>query len=52
MSLKSIEVEPFHSVFITAGRAETAAATERDGIQLAAVGTAEHGTAKGRIAAV
>lgn len=42
----------FHSVFITAGRAETAAATERDGIQLAAVGTAEHGTAKGRIAAV
>lgn len=42
----------FHSVFITAGRAETAAATERDEIQLAAVGTAEHGTAKGRIAAV
>ena len=42
----------FHSVFITAGRAETAAATERDEIQLAAVGTAVHGTAKGRIAAV
>ena len=42
----------FHSVFITAGRAETAAATERDEFQLAAVGTAEHGTAKGRIAAV
>ena len=42
----------FHSVFITAGRAETAAATERDEFQLAAVGTAVHGTAKGRIAAV
>ena len=42
----------FHSVFITAGRAETAAATERDEIQLAAVGTAVHGTTKGRIAAV
>ena len=42
----------FHRVFITAGRAETAAATERDEFQLAAVGTAVHGTAKGRIAAV
>lgn len=42
----------FHSVFITAGRAETAAATERDEFQFAAVGTAVHGTAKGRIAAV
>ena len=42
----------FHSIFITTGRAETAAATERDEFQLAAVGTAVHGTAKGRIAAV
>ena len=42
----------FHGVFITAGRAETAAATERNEFQLAAVGTAVHGTTKGRIAAV
>ena len=42
----------FHGVFISAGRTETAATTERDKFQLAAVGTAVHGTAKGRIAAV
>lgn len=42
----------FHSVFVTAGRAETAAATERDEFQLAAMGTAVHGTAKRRIGAV
>ena len=52
MSLKTHRGRAFHSVFITAGRAETAAATERDEFQLAAVGTAVHGTAKGRIAAV
>lgn len=50
--LKKHRGRAFHSVFITAGRAETAAATERDEFQLAAVGTAVHGTAKGRIAAV
>ena len=42
----------FHGVFISAGRTETAATTERDEFQLAAVGTAVHGTTKGRIAAV
>lgn len=42
----------FHGVFISAGRTETAATTERDKFQLAAVGTAVHGTTKGRIAAV
>ena len=50
--LKKHRGRAFHSVFITAGRAETAAATERDEFQLAAVGTAVHGTTKGRIAAV
>ena len=50
--LKKHRGRAFHSVFITAGRAETAAATERDEFQLAAVGTAVHGTAKGRIATV
>ena len=42
----------FHGVFISAGRTETAATTERNEFQLAAVGTAVHGTTKGRIAAV
>ena len=42
----------FHGIFIPAGGAETAFAAERDKLEFSAVGTAIHGTAKGRIAAV
>ena len=42
----------FHGIFIAAGGAETAFAAERDKLKLSAVGTAIHGTAKGRTAAV
>ena len=35
-----------HGIFITAGRAETAVASERDKFKLAAMGTTVHGTAK------
>ena len=42
----------FHGIFIAAGGAETAFAAERDKLEFSAVGTAIHGTAKGRIAAV
>ena len=35
-----------HGVFVTAGRAETAVATERNKLKLTAVRTAIHGTAK------
>lgn len=42
----------FHSIFISARRAETAVATERNKFELTAVRTAVHGTAKGRISAV
>lgn len=41
----------FHSIFISASRAETAVAAERDKFELTAVRTAVHGTAKGRISA-
>ena len=41
-----------HSVEISAGGAETAFAAERDKLKLSAVGTAKHGTTKGRVAAV
>ena len=42
----------FHGIFVAAGGAETAFAAERDKLKLSAVGTAIHGTAKGRTAAV
>ena len=42
----------FHGIFIAAGGAETAFAAERDKLKLSAVGTAKHGTTKGRVAAV
>lgn len=42
----------FHGIFIATGGSETAFATERDKLKLSAVGTAIHGTAKGRTAAV
>ena len=41
-----------HGVEITAGRAEAAVAAERDKFQLAAVGTAVHGTAESGITTV
>ena len=42
----------FHGIFVAAGGAETAFAAERDKLKLSAVGTAKHGTTKGRVAAV
>ena len=41
-----------HGIKVSTGGTETAVAAERNEIELAAVGTAIHGTAKGRIAAV
>ena len=42
----------FHGVFVAAGRAKPAVTPERDKLKVAAMGTAIHGTAEGRIAAV
>ena len=42
----------FHGIFIAAGGAEAAVAAERDKFQLAAVGTAVHGTAESGITTV
>lgn len=42
----------FHGIFIAAGGTEAAFAAERDKLKLSTVGTAIHGAAKGRIAAV
>lgn len=42
----------FHRVLIAAGRAKAAVASKRDKFKVAAVWTAIHGTAKGRIAAM
>lgn len=41
----------FHGIFIAAGRAEAAMTAKRNKFKLAAVGTAIHGAAKGRVAA-
>ena len=42
----------FYGIFVSAGRAETAVASEGDKFKLAAMGTAVHGTAKSWIATV
>ncbi len=42
----------FHGVFVTAGGAETAAASKRDKFKFSAVGAAIHGAPKGGIATV
>ena len=42
----------FHGIFITAGRAKAAVTAERNKFKVPTVGTAVHGTAKRRIAAV
>lgn len=42
----------FHGIFITAGRAETAVAAERDKFELTTGRAAKHGAAKGGVAAV
>ena len=42
----------FHGILGTAGRAETAVASERNKFKFSTMGTAIHGTAEGRIATV
>ena len=44
--LKGHRGSAIHGIFITAGRAETAVASEWDKFKLAAMGTTVHGTAK------
>lgn len=50
--LKGHRGSALHGIKVSTGRTETAVAAERNKFQLAAVGTAIHDPAKGRIAAV
>ena len=50
--LKGHRGSAFHGIFITADRAETIVTTERNKLEISAVGTAIHGTTKRRITTV
>ena len=50
--LKGHRGSVFHGIFITADRAETTVTTERNKLEISAVGTAIHGTTKRRITTV
>ena len=50
--LKGHRGSAFHGIFITADRAETTVTTERNKLEISAVGTAIHGTTKRRITTV
>ena len=50
--LKGHRGSAFHGIFITTGRAETTVTTERNKLEISAVGTAIHGTTKRRITTV
>ena len=50
--LKGNRGSAFYGIFITAGRAETTVTTERNKLEISAVGTAIHGTTKRRITTV
>lgn len=47
--LKGHRGSAFHGIFVTAGGTEAAVAAKRNKLEPAAVGAAEHGSAKGRI---